>query len=62
MTYFKWKIAIGGGHTHVALYAGSGPGNLAKAGTFVLRNEEWVEFERQCVKPHRNHSVEELPR
>lgn len=45
-TRFKFYYEEAGGHTHVRFFAGSNrPGaTLAKAGDFVLRNEEWVDF------------------
>jgi len=38
---FKFHFVVLGGHTHIRLFTGPGSGSLAKAGEFVLRNEEF---------------------
>jgi len=41
--YFKEQ----GGHTHVQVYAGTGPLALGNCGELVFRNEEWAAAVRE---------------
>ena len=42
---FKFRYAVRGGHAHVQMFAGSKESDtLGRAGSFVLRVEEFEEF------------------
>jgi hypothetical protein len=43
-TYFRLRFTIGGGHTHVRVFAGRSVNGLGNCGHLVLRNEEWEDL------------------
>jgi hypothetical protein len=57
-TIFRLRYEELGGHTHIRVFAGTGPASLGLCGTLVMRNEEWDKFTR-VVAASRN--VEVLP-
>ena len=57
MTIFRFRFEELGGHTHVRLFAGTGPGSLGKCGDLVFRNDEWADF----VGQFRGDDIEILP-
>ena len=46
-THFRFVVnAMGGGHTHVKVWAGTTPYALGMTGGLVMRTEEWEALQR----------------